>query len=264
MHNQPLRIDFDKVRSILRNGITRADLFMGIGLNASTHQPAISHNLTNNSGIHIQFTKETLTDDETKHVNEEFGKWIISNGLRELLETFSIFLLNLYIAVYLLADQKTKDSIKITPKKFEKLGISQQLIIISEIIEVNDDDLNIINSLNQLRNCYAHRNGRVGAKDLNEETKKFSVSWTKIHTMIEEPDGTISNIEDKIGVPLKGGENVFSKVEIETVHFELNDEALVTKKQAKEICLSVFSIGERAFNNTVKFAQKMGAVEFKP
>ena len=40
----------------------------------------------------IRLVKEELTDPEKAHVAAEFGKWVRTNGLRELIETFSIFL----------------------------------------------------------------------------------------------------------------------------------------------------------------------------
>jgi len=262
MSEENIRIDFDKIREILAKGVRRADLFMGIGLNASTHQPPISHNLIAESGIQIQLTKDVLSENEIMHVNEEFGKWIISNGLRELLETFSIFLNGVYYVIYILS-KSTEKEINLIPAKFEKLGISQQLITLSNIIEISDDDIKIVRSLNQLRNCYAHRNGRVGINDLDEKTQNFSIYWSKIEVLFKEADGTFTKIEEKIGKPTKGGGEIHWTINIDSAEFKINEEASITKKQAKEICLSILSIGERVFKNSVFFAQEIGAVEIK-
>ena len=76
-----ITFNLDHVLEILRKGIRRADVFMGIGLNAAAHDPPISHLLAPEGLHNIRLVKEELTDPEKAHVAAEFGKWVRTNGL---------------------------------------------------------------------------------------------------------------------------------------------------------------------------------------
>lgn len=97
---QTVAFNLDHVIEILRNGVRRADVFMGIGLNAAEADPAISHVLSPDNLHHINLVKTDLTAEEKTHVASQFGKWVRANGLRELIETVSLFLDKLYLPLF--------------------------------------------------------------------------------------------------------------------------------------------------------------------
>ncbi len=137
---------------------------MGIGLNASEQVPAISHILAPEKSIDIVLTKLDLTDEESTNAAVEFGKWIKANGLRELIDSFSIYLMSLYSAAYWISQQTNKIS-RMQPKTFEKRGVRDQLSELAKLIDVEAHDQIIVNSICVARNCYSRRQGRVGPPD---------------------------------------------------------------------------------------------------
>ncbi|MDI1343392.1 MAG: hypothetical protein PSV22_04720, partial [Pseudolabrys sp.] len=209
---QTVHIDFDRVVETLRSGVRRADVFMGVGLNASEQDPSISHVLFRDQDNvpQIRLVKEELNDDEKKHVAKEFGKWVRANGLRELLETFSIFMLELYRIIFLIRlHQKRLDRAfnKCRPEKFERLGIGDQIRRLAEIFSVPDDNIKIVSSLNRARNCYAHRRGLVGEPDSDQGLRTLDIAWSALQVQVKEDDGKVTLGEAVFGKRFeKGGD----------------------------------------------------------
>ena len=61
---QTVTFNLDHVIEILRNGVRRADVFMGIGLNAAEADPVVSHVLSPDNLHHIKLVKTDLTEEE--------------------------------------------------------------------------------------------------------------------------------------------------------------------------------------------------------
>ncbi len=131
-------INFNVILETLQRGIRRTDIFLGLGMNASEMQPPISHVLDLASPFGIQLVKEDLSDDEKLHVALEFGKWITSNGLRELIETFSIFLHQIYNALHAI-NLAAEIPMKLTLARFERLGVGDQVAELQKTISVLDE-----------------------------------------------------------------------------------------------------------------------------
>jgi len=245
------------VLETLRRGVRRADVFMGVGLNSAEHNPPISHILAPTSQYHIQLVKEHLSDKEKVHVAHEFGKWITTNGLRELLETFSIFLFEIYSAAYLI--HRHEGTIPVppprTPTQFERLGIGDQMEQLSALVTVPNNDIRIIRSLNRARNCYVHRQGRIGQPEIDGDTRSFDLLWTALQMEVREPNGNIIPEEEMFGKVIEHGGAVKLRVVERNKSFALGDELVVEKRDMKEICLCLLTIGERLFNETVGLAQ---------
>ena len=230
-----ITFNLDHVLEILRKGIRRADVFMGIGLNAAAHDPPISHLLAPEGLHNIRLVKEELTDPEKAHVAAEFGKWVRTNGLRELIETFSIFLHRLYMPVFVMRRGRGLNSEKIlNPSRFEQLGIADQATEFDKAVPVNERDIRVLSSLNQARNCFAHRQGRVGERDVDAETGLFYVRWTAFQFEIAEPDGTVVSEEAIFGRVFENGGMMQLRVVEREKTFKLNDELVLEKQELKK------------------------------
>jgi len=262
MEPQRININFDHILEILRKGVRRADIFMGIGLNASAHDPAISHVLAAEGFHHINLVKEELSAEEKAHVALEFGKWVRSNGLRELIETFSIFCDHLYAALFIMQQVKGKDDKELLrPDQFEPRGITDKLDALTKLIEVSEGDRKVLRSLNQARNCYAHRQGRVGPRDLGPDNTPMVLVWNSFQVEAEEPNGNIVTEDELVGYLFEEGAMIQLRViESERV-FELNTELVLDRQDLKEICLSVLNIGQRFMHQSAEMARQLGILE---
>jgi hypothetical protein len=258
---QTITFNLDHVLEVLRKGVRRADVFMGIGLNAATHDPPVSHILAP-EGLHIRLVKEDLTDVEKAHVAAEFGKWVCTNGLRELIETFSIFLHRVYIPLFVMRRGRGIDGERLpTPTRFERMGIADQVDAVGRTVPVNEGDRRVLSSLNQARNCFAHRQGRVGEPDIDAQTGVFRVRWTAFQVEIAEPHGNVVIDDAVLGRRFENGGTVQLRFVERERAFALNDELILEKRELKEICFAVLTIGERLLQGATSAAVQAGVLQ---
>lgn len=254
--------NLDNVIEVLRNGVRRADVFMGIGLNAAEAQPTISHVLSHQELHQINLVKAELTAEEKTHVASEFGKWICANGLRELIETVSLFLDKLYPPLFMMHRGADTSGRKLErPDRVEWLGITDKIDAISCVLPIADEDRQMLSSMNRMRNCYAHRRGLVGQRDLDEQGDRMTIRWNAFEMQVEEPDGNIIREAELYNRVLENGGTVQLKV-VERIHtFQAGEELMLIKRDLKEICLSALMIGQRMFHITVEQARESGILK---
>jgi hypothetical protein len=254
-----VNIDFDVMNEMLQSSIRRAVVFMGVGINASESDPAISHVLARETLHQIKFVKDDVSAGEKIHVAHEFGKWVRANGIRELLESFSIFLGSVYSAAYYIHMSLAADGTfsRCTPSRFEKLGIGEQMSQLSDVLEVNRDDVRIVQSLNKVRNCYAHRQGRVGANDLAGD-EFMTLVWLALRLEAATPDGNVILEHEIIGRLVEKGTRLRVHVVEQQKNFSQGAELILSKGELKEICLCMLTIGQRLQISCSDFARKVG------
>lgn len=258
---QSVSINLDHILEILRSGVRRADVFMGIGLNAASHDPPISHVLAPDGHHHINLVKEQLGPDEQAHVAAEFGKWVRSNGLRELIETFSIYLDRLYVPLFILHKGASNEGAKLpSPQRLEHLGIADKIDVLASLLAVSDADRRVLRTLNQARNCYAHRRGVVGERDLDPDTGTMVLHWNAFQIEVKELDGTVVVEEAIFNRVFPAGGIVQLRVVERLRTFSAGAELVLDKRDLKEICLSTLSIGQRLLRETVEIARKAGVL----
>jgi hypothetical protein len=260
---QTVTFNLDHVIEILRNGVRRADVFMGIGLNAAEADPAISHVLSPDNLHHINLVKTDLTAEEKTHVASEFGKWVRANGLRELIETVSLFLDKLYLPLFAIHRGADKSGKKLErPDQLERLGIIDKIDAMSSVLPVSDEDKRMLGAMNRMRNCYAHRRGVVGQRDLDDKADDvMTVRWNAFEMQVEEPDGNIIPEIELYERVLEQGGMVQLKVVERTRSFKGGAELVLEKRDLKEICLSALTIGQRMLHTTVEQARASGVLK---
>ena len=260
-HGHALVMNLVQVMEILRNGVRRADVFMGIGLNAAEANPPISHMLSPDNLHHIRLVKSDLTPQEKSHVASEFGKWIRANGLRELVETLSLFLDKLYVSIFVMHRGADKSGKKLErPDRLERLGVIDKIDTMSNVVRVSAEDKYLLHSLNRMRNCYAHRLGVVGDRDLDGNADVMTVRWNAFELQVQEPDGNIIPEAELYGHLLKKGGAIQLKVVERTRSFNRGAELVLEKRDLKEIGLSTLIIGRRIFHATVEQARELGVL----
>ena len=259
---QTVTFNLDHVIEILRNGVRRADVFMGIGLNAAEADPAISHVLSPDNLHRINLVKTDLTAEEKTHVASEFGTWVRANELRELIETVSLFLDKLYLPLFAMHRGADKSGKKLEyPDRLEWLGIIDKIDAMSSVLLVSDEDKRMLGGMNRMRNCYAHRRGVVGKRDLDYKADVMTVRWNAFEMQVEEPDGNIIPEAELYDHVLEQGGMVQLKVVERMRSFKEGAELVLEKRDLKEICLSALTIGQRMLQTTVEQARASGILK---
>lgn len=258
-----IHLDFDRLIEVLRKGVRRADVFLGVGLNAATHQPPISHVLPSEGGLQIQLTKEELNAAEKEHVSHEFGKWIVANGLRELLDTFSNFMSRLYIFLYLLRRDGVQNGADqlCSPRRFERMGIGEKLKTLSAFIDVSPEAQQIIESLNGARNCFVHRFGMIGPSDIEDASKEFVLRWNVIQIEVQEPSGNVVEGDEIFSKVFEKGGDVLGRIVGRSKTYKLGEELVLDKGEVREICLYVYILGHGLFRGAVGLAREAGVLK---
>lgn len=101
MGQKHITINFDDIRDIANKGVRRAALFLGLGLNAANDPRLREYELTNISAI--QLIQPDADDETLSHYKEEFSTWVVACALREMIESFGVFLDGIYEACLVMA-----------------------------------------------------------------------------------------------------------------------------------------------------------------
>jgi hypothetical protein len=103
-----VNIDFSNIRETARKGVRRTAVFLGLGINAAIDSALRKYELSDISPIHL--VPSNVPEETIAHFKTEFGRWIVANGLRELIETFALFLDRTHNACLFMASHKGKIS----------------------------------------------------------------------------------------------------------------------------------------------------------
>lgn len=132
----------------------------------------------------------------------------------------------------------------------------------SSVLPVSDEDKRMLGAMNRMRNCYAHRRGVVGQRDLDDKAGDvMTVRWNAFEMQVEEPDGNIIPEAELYDRVLEQGGMVQLKVVERTRSFKEGAELVLEKRDLKEICLSALTIGQRMLHTTVEQARASGILK---
>jgi hypothetical protein len=154
-----ININLPVIQNIAILGVRRTAVFMGLGINAATKSDFKQYELANFTGLEFI---EPISDEKTlDEFKTEFGRWIIGNGLRELIETFCIFLDEIYFVCLLIATNKgqiSKDQFPKKNAKFRHFGLKDKISYLNNDFDLKIPQSNYLISINQARHCLTHEN----------------------------------------------------------------------------------------------------------
>ncbi len=123
-------------------------------------------------------------------LHAEFQHWAAKTVLRDLVESFSFFLTEIYrdaIAA------KPEVGYSTTLARFERLGIEEQLTTLAKDFVIDERWIIRLVGYNRARNCLAHRHGVVGSRDATDGND-LVIRW--LVTTIKLADVTIADSID--------------------------------------------------------------------
>jgi hypothetical protein len=255
-----LHIDLDQIKEIALRGIRRATIFLGLGVNAARDKSCTNYQLPENN--YLKLVPEKVSNEELTDFKENFEKWIIANGLRELIESFGVFLDRIHQACLLLATNKgqiiPQDADKFA-RAFEKKGIEGKLNKLHTRFSVLTDKEKYFPSINQVRNCITHRRGVVGVEDL-KGNDTLQLVWWAMDIIALLPDGKeipLIPIPEG-GIYLKDGATVSIKIKDRNREYSFDEIIELTPIDVNEICFLVFLATNEIVASTVNYARSIG------
>jgi hypothetical protein len=262
---EPLRvnIDFENIGETARKGVRRTAVFLGLGINAALDPAFQKYELTDISPIHL--VPSNVPEETIAHFKTEFGRWIIANGLRELIETFALFLDRTHDACLIMASHKGKitfDDATLWQSPFHHKGIEDKLKIFQSRFGVRPNFPERIGTIQHVRNCFTHRQGIVGKQDC-EDTDELLLKWTGFDFFIETPTGeTIDLVFPlKEKVHLKDGGTACLRFSERVRSFKLGTPVTLESKDLIEICNFILMSTDQLLKSVFDFAKSIGIAD---
>ena len=259
---EPIRvnIDFEDIRETARKGVRRTAVFLGIGINAALDPALRKYELTDISPIHL--VPSNVPEETIAHFKTEFGRWVIANGLRELIETFALFLDRTHNACLFMASHTGKitfNDATLWQPAFHHKGIEDKLKVFQSRFGVKPNFPEHLGTIQQVRNCFTHRHGIVGKLDC-EDTDELLLKWTGFDIFIETPTGeTIDLVLPlKEEIHLKDGGTVCLRFSERVRSFKLGIPITLEPKDLEEICNFILMSTDQLLKSVSDFAKNIG------
>lgn len=264
---QNIVIDFDKIKDIAFRGIRRTSVFMGLGVNAARDARLKEYQLTDL--VMFRVMPDAVDDQTIAKFKTEFHWWVISNGLRELVETFATFLDQIHKACFLIKRNKTevnREEVSSSLHKFEKVGIKDKLDRLRNEFSIFTNREKYLLSINNARRCITHRQGKVGREDLKGKST-FCLIWLGIEAYAETTSGDRHSLMPpfpKNSTVLKSGAKVMVSCVDRVKEYKLGETIIFSPNDIGEICL-IFNLAtdditksalEYAKNNGIEIQDK--------
>ncbi len=253
--HRAISINLDRIHDIALRGVRRTYVFLGFGLNAANNPDFNQFHL--NARYTIRLMPEKVSDENIAEFKRSFGIWIISNGLRELTESSSVFLSEIYQACLIVEVAQGKfasGKMPVRRRRFDNKNITEQLTSLSDDYGIQCNFLDHIDSLRHVRNCLTHRRGIVGPRDYNRG-EKLILKWRGMEFVILE-DG-----KQEIVIPLhfdkeihvEAGGRVGMRMVNKTKEFSKGSLISISETELLEICLTMQLAAGEIRDSAVQF-----------
>jgi hypothetical protein len=259
-----INVDFDQIREIAQRGVRRAAVFMGLGLNAAYDKDFKDYRLSKITKVEL--VSSDASEEQIERFKKDFSYWIIGNGLRELTETFNIFLDRLHDACLLFTIIKagglsTQEEVRAAAKKFHRGGLLDKLVTLKKEFEIEPNNLEYLISINKARNCLTHRRGIVGELDVGDD-RKLHLKWRGMEAFVKTPDGEeIILLPGGLTEPLElkeGGGNLMLRFPDRAKTFALGDQLILTPSELTELGHLVLQETDAINAGGIAYAKKLG------
>lgn len=260
MLNTKVKVNLDAALETAQKGVRRAAAFMGLGLNAALDESYDHYHLSPSTGIEI--LPEQIEKPVLAKIKRQFAIWITGNGLRELIETFAVFLDQVFLACQAVAiaqGLRAADRQEKERKEFSYYGVSKKLTCLDDEFGVTLNKSEYLNSLQQARNCLTHRRGLVGEKDCSTDGK-LTTRWMGVDIAIGRLDGSSELVEMPIRSPvlLQEGETIQYCACIRAKSFAKGEVVDLSPRDLAEICLFVQREARSVVECVADYAERVG------
>lgn len=172
----------------------------------------------------------------------DFQQWAVRVVLRDLIENFSLYLIELYRASVLAG---TRGSAPISADQFERRGLEDQLTAFAAHFGVDEAWIARLVGFNRARNCLAHRQGLVSERDITEG-RSLVVRWLAASASLMPAKADMSAMDNLIQGRQISGQPAFLSIRDKEKCFEVGSFLHLAPDDFLEIC-QTFHLAAAAF-----------------
>jgi hypothetical protein len=264
MAPEDVNIDFDAIKEIADKGVRRAVVFLGIGFNAAKDSSLTKYELTDVT--QLQLVPPDVNSETLAKFKDEFGIWIVACGLRELIETFAVYLDAIHNACLFMAFHKQKvpgTEAEKFRKTFPYEGLEDKMKHLGERFSVRCERPDLLLSINQARHCLTHRRGIVGQEDCGTSAQ-LQVKWIGMEVFIETPSGEIIPFQagSKQDIYLSDGGTVKLRFPERSESFQRGSYLKLSHGALAEICYFVHNSTVEILASAIQYTKSI-SIPFK-
>jgi hypothetical protein len=260
------QIDFDAVLAPAFICVNRACIFMGFGTNAARDPNFKTYQLPELP--QFQVVPAELPDETLAEFKDEFGIWVVGNGLRELVEAWELVLDGFHAVILQSEFWAASKSSSPNPEQytkrelqFTKLGISKKFDLLEKKFEIHFPFRIELESLKKARNCLTHRFGNVTEHDLNE-VGCLAISWRALELFGRHKDGSefLPNIEGPYPIDFPVDSPFMMRPGVRRKRVSLGEKIHFEPREIKGLCYTYLVAVQQAKEAFVKYIEGIGGV----
>jgi|LGOV01.1.fsa_nt_gb hypothetical protein len=256
-----MNIELDQLLDIALKGVRRAAAFLALGVNSARDPKLVNYMLPGD--VLLQFFPQSLGQEDIAHLKTEYEKWVILAGLRELIETFAVYLDGIHWMGLTIAVNKgdmSSEQAGDFGRTFERKGIEYKLKKLKNRFQIESDKGKYLISINKARNCLAHRRGVVAPLDTNPDGI-LKVMWWAADIFAATPEGKEISLMPPLtdgGLLLEQGGDIKLRFVDRDREFHLGQALELTPRDLSEICFLVNFAAREIMGSTMQHARTQG------
>jgi hypothetical protein len=256
-------IDVDAIANTALIGVNRAWLFLGLGVNCAKTAKRSDFEIADAG--YLRLLPDELPAPTLAQAKTEFAVWVVSNGLREAIDTFDVFLGSvqaaaLSVEAWTSGAESAADMVSYNKRAaaFSRLGTQKRLAGLARDFAITSDHGTDIVSMRKARNCLTHRLGVVGPGDVWSDGY-LTLQWHTIELYGWHPDGSeFVTAVDSLPVAFPAGSPVNMRHGLREHRFGLGERVILSPAELKEICYTFRLAIDELRVSFLAFAERMG------
>lgn len=254
-------IDLDKVLETARLGVRRAMVFMGLGVNTA-NDPNFSNYKLSKDQVYLDFVPDNLPPENIEEFKAEFKRWVIGNGLRELIEVFHIFLDHVFevcLFAFIKKGKANGEDFDEKVKEFTRHDLRDKLKTLKKDFSVEPNFPDQLKTINKARTCLTHRRGIVGKKDITMGDQ-LVLRWRALNFYFEKDSGEKQAVDLPLDEPqlFEGPGDLKVGFTEKQLGFKMGTQVEIQPNILAELCLAVLNSSKEIIQTTQKALQQLG------
>jgi hypothetical protein len=247
--------NLDQIMEPVAVGVRRAYVFLGLGLSAANDPSHVHYHLPGK--FTLSFVPQNQSPEQVKAFKEEFGRWIVANSLREVIESFAVTLDRGHVACFAVASRA--GVVATPPPDFFKKGVMGKLLTWSKEFGIAVPLKDHFSSLTTARNCLSHRGGILGKEDC-DASGKFVLRYMRPEILIKAPSGEEIIIPPDFQEPIiaKDGGELQMRIVEGLREFRVGSLLSLSPLDMRDIVFTVWNTGLAIKGGILEFCKKNG------